>query len=110
MLHTTELDTKSAGFYAYAAARDASMKSYAASTAYTLAERTRAQRTLLGLELAYSSTAQYITYRKKFVVIKLENARVRDRASLRALEAQYEREGISKTVTAQAVSYRIPKI
>ena len=107
MLQAKELDTKSAGFYAYAAARDASMKSYACSTAYTLEERTRAQRTLLGLELAYSSTAQYITYRKKFVVVKLENARVRCRDTLRKLEAQYAVEGIEKTVTAQAVSYRI---
>jgi len=109
MLQAKELDTKPAGFYAYAAARDASMKSYACSTAYTLEERTRAQRTQLGLELAYTSTAQYITYRKKFVVVKLEGARVRCRHTLRKLEEQYEREGIEKTVTAQAVSYRIPK-
>jgi hypothetical protein len=32
-----------------------------------------------------------------------------DRANLELLEADYEREGITKVVTAQAVIYRIPK-
>jgi hypothetical protein len=32
-----------------------------------------------------------------------------DRANLELLEADYEREGVTKVVTAQAAIYRIPK-
>jgi hypothetical protein len=42
-MQATELDTKSAPF-AWVAARDAAMKSYAASTLYTEAQKVRAER------------------------------------------------------------------
>ena len=48
-----ELDTQSAGYYAYAAARDARMKAVAMWSHYTEAERTRAERIKLGLEMVY---------------------------------------------------------
>lgn len=104
-----ELETKSAGYYAYAASRDASMKSYAASTSYTEAEKVTAERVKLGLEMVYSAKAVYITYRKKFVSIKLDQARVRDRVNLKFLEAEYETKGYVKAVTDQGITYRIPK-
>jgi hypothetical protein len=63
----------------------------------------------LALELCYSARAFYINPRSKFITIKIENPRVRDRANLELLEADYEREGVAKVVTAQAVIYRIPK-
>lgn len=104
-----ELETKNAGFYAYAAARDARMRAAAMWSHYTEAERARAERMKLGLELCYSAKRFFINPRGKFITIKIENPRVRDRVNLELLEADYEREGITKIVTPQGVTYRIPK-
>ena len=104
-----ELETRSAGFYAYAAARDARMRAAAMWSHYTDAERVRAERMKLALELCYSAKKFYINPRGKFITVKVENPKVRDRRSLDLLEGDYEREGITKVVTAQAVIYRIPK-
>ncbi|MFM8760350.1 MAG: hypothetical protein ACKOPD_06195 [Polynucleobacter victoriensis] len=105
---TKELDTCAAP-NAWYAARDARMKSYAASTHYTQAERTRAERMRLGLELVYAAKSIYVTFRQKFVTVKVDRALVRDRKALAVLEAEYALEGITKAVTAQGVIYRIAK-
>jgi hypothetical protein len=104
-----ELETKSAGFYAYAAARDARMRAAAMWSHYTEAERVRAERMKLALELCYSAKRFFINPRGKFITIKVENPRVVDRRNLQLLEEDYAAEGITKIVTAQAVIYRIPK-
>lgn len=104
-----ELESKSAGFYAYAAARDARMRAAAMWSHYTEAERVRAERMKLALELCYSAKRFFMNPRGKFITIKIENPKIRDRANLALLEADYEQEGITKVVTAQAVIYRIPK-
>ena len=49
-----ELETKSAGYYAYAASRDAAMKSFAASTFYTEAEKVIAKRVQIKPKGAHS--------------------------------------------------------
>jgi len=105
-----ELETKSAGYYAYAASRDASMKSLIASTHYTEAEKITAERVKLGLEHVYSARGVYITYRKKFISIKLDQPRVRDRVNLRLLEEEYASKGYVKASTEQGITYRIPKL
>jgi len=108
-MNTTELDTKAAPF-AWVAARDAAMKSYAASTLYTEAQKVRAERMKLGLEMVYSARSAFITYRKKFVTIKLDQARVRDRKTLALLEQDYTAQGdITKVVTDQGITYRIAR-
>ena len=104
-----ELDTKGAGFYAYAAARDDRMRAAAMWSHYTEAERVRAERMKLALELCYSAKNFYINPRGKFITIKVENPRVKDRSNLELLEEDYAAQGIIKIVTAQAVIYRIPK-
>jgi hypothetical protein len=104
-----ELETRNAGYFAYAAARDARMRATAMWSHYTEAERVRAERMKLALELCYSGKNFYINPRGKFITIKVENPRVVDRVNLDLLEADYEREGITKVVTAQAAIYRIPK-
>ena len=104
-----ELETRSAGYYAYAAARDARMRAAAMWSHYTEAERVRAERMKLALELCYSAKNFYVNPRGKFITIKVENPRVKDRASLAMLEEDYAAQGITKVVTAQAVIYRIPK-
>ena len=108
-MNATELDTKAAPF-AWIAARDAAMKSYAASTLYTDAQKVRAERMKLGLEMVYSARSAFITYRKKFVTIKLDQARVRDRKTLAVLEQDYTAQGdVTKVVTDQGITYRIAR-
>jgi hypothetical protein len=108
-MNATELDTKSAPF-AWIAARDAAMKSYAASTLYTDAQKVRAERMKLGLEMVYSARSAFITYRKKFVTIKLDQARVSDRKTLALLEQDYTAQGdVTKVITDQGITYRIAR-
>ena len=95
-----ELESQSAGYYAYAAARDARMRAAAMWSHYTEVERVRAERMKLALELCYSARAFYINPRGRFITIKIDRPRVVDRANLELLEADYEREGITKVVTA----------
>jgi hypothetical protein len=105
-----ELDTQSAGYYAYAAARDARMRATAMWSHYTDAERTRAERMKLGLELCYSAKGIYINPRNKFIAIKIDKPTVRDRKNLALLEQDYEAQGITKVLTNQGVTYRIAKV
>jgi hypothetical protein len=108
-MNASELDTKAAPF-AWIAARDAAIKSYAASTLYTEVQKVRAERMKLGLEMAYAAKSAFITYRKKFVTIKLDQARVRDRKTLALLEQDYTAQGdITKVVTDQGITYRIAR-
>ncbi len=109
-MNAQELDTKSAGYYAFAAARDASMRAIAMWSHYTEVERVRAERMKLGLELVYSAKGIYINPRGKFIAIKVDQAQVRDRKNLALLEADYDKAGIKKAVSAQGVTYRIPKV
>ena len=105
-----ELETKNAGHYAFAAARNARMRATAMWSHYTQAERVRAERMKLGLELCYSARGFYINPREKFIAIKIDNPTVRDRRSLAMLEKQYDQEGIKKISTTQGITYRIAKV
>ena len=104
-----ELETRNAGFYAYAAARDARMRATAMWSHYTEAERVRAERMKLALELCYSAKNFYINPRGRFISIKIDNPRVKDRSNLALLEQDYVEQGITKIVTVQGITYRIPK-
>ncbi len=104
-----ELDVKNAGFYAYAAARDAAQRSYIASTHYTEQQKVRAERVKLALELVYSARAFHLNYRDRFIAIKIDRPSDRDRRNLAAMEADWAAAGIVKRATAQGIIYRIPK-
>jgi hypothetical protein len=88
---------------------DARMRNAIGWTHYTTQERTRAERMVVGLGLVYRCKEVHVNPRKKFITVKLENAMVADRKMLKVLEADYEKEGITKVVSAQGVIYRIPK-
>ena len=105
-----ELETKSAGYYAYAAARDASMRAVAMWSHYTDRERVRAERIKIGLEMVYHAKGIHIYPRGKFIAVKVDRPQVRDRKNLALLEKDYELLSITKVVTEQGVTYRIPKI
>ena len=105
-----ELETKSAGYYAYAAARDASMRAVAMWSHYTDRQRVRAERMKLGLEMVYNAKGIHINPRGKFIAVKVDRPQVRDRKNLALLEKDYELLSITKVVTEQGITYRIPKI
>ena len=109
-MQAQELETKSAGYYAYAAARDASMRAIAMWSHYTDRERVRAERMKLGLEMVYNAKGIHINPRGKFIAVKVDQPQVRDRKNLALLEKDYELLGITKVLTQQGVTYRIPKI
>ena len=109
-MKAVNLDTDNAGFYAFAAARDARMRAAAMWSHYTSTQRTRAERMKLGLEMVYAAKSAFITYRKKFVTIKLDQARVCDRKTLAQFEKDYTSQGdVTKVVTTQGITYRIAR-
>lgn len=101
---TRETENKAAAFL------DAKARSYAASTHYTEQERNQAERVRIGLSMVYDAEAIYVTYRKKFVAIKLENARVTNKRQLADLETYYANQGIEKVESPQGIIYRVPKL
>ena len=108
-METKELEYKNAGQFAWFAARDARMRSFANSTLYTEAEKNRAERMRMGLTLVYGGKEFHIEYRKKFISVKIDKPVVRDRKTLALLESDYNLIGVVKRVTNQGVTYRIPK-
>ena len=109
-MRAQELDSKPAGFYAWAAARDAAVRSYAASTKYTQAQKILAERIKLGLEMVYAAAAIHVNFREKFIAIKVDQPCVRDRINLNLLEKDYQAQGITKAESAQGIIYRIPRV
>jgi len=104
-----ELDTREATCKWYAA-RDAAQRSYAASTHYSDSQKIRAERMKLALELAVAAKNIFVTFRQKFITVKLDKPVVRDRKMLRELEADWEQLGIVKLISPQGITYRIPKL
>jgi hypothetical protein len=64
----------------------------------------------IGLEMVYNAKGIHINPRGKFIAIKVDQPQVRDRKNLALLEKDYELLSITKVVTEQGVTYRIPKI
>lgn len=104
-----ELESKSAGQYAYAAIRDARIRSYVNSTLYTDIQKVRAERMKGALELCYQNSGVHINYRQRFVAVKVDRAEVKRKPELRLLEQDWSNEGITKRVSPQGVIYRIPR-
>lgn len=107
MLKERDLDTRPAGQYAWAAARDANRYSDECRVLYTSAQRSQAETFRDLVELAYTNVRKEPTYRKTFVVIKVEKGQVRDRHFAREIDAICEERGYEKTHTPQGFNFRI---
>ena len=103
-----ELDTKDAGGYAYAAARDAQRQNSNNKSTYSQDQIRRALTVRDLLDSAYSYTNLYINYRKKFIAIKAEGARARDRMA-KEVVALFESNGYLVASTPQGLIVRIVK-
>ena len=106
-MFVTETEHKSAGNYAWIAARDARMRSVVNSSLFSDTQKIKAERAKLALELCYYSKAIHIEYRKKFISVKVDGAQVRDRKGLALLEQCYQTDGYEKCITNPGITYRI---
>jgi len=109
MMNETETKHKSAGQFAWFAERDARMRSAVNSSLFTDAQKIRAERVKLGLEMVFSAEKVYIEFRKGFISVKVNKPEVRDRKGLALLEMCYKNEGFEKCKTSQGFTYRLFK-
>ena len=107
-MQAKELDTKTAMNYAWAASTNARVTSYANSTTFSAEQRLEVDRAKLLVEMCYAGKI-YVNFRKTFAAIKIEKGYITDSKMLKAAEETFEDRGYTKTVTPQAVIYRIPK-
>ena len=107
MIKEKELNSRAAGVYAWAAAQDAHRYSDECRMLYTSAQRARAETFKDLVEMAYTNVRAEPTYRKKFVVIKVEHGRVRDRKMAQEIDAIVAERNYEKTVTPQGFNFRI---
>ncbi len=92
------------------AARDAHHKSEICKQAYSLKNRAKADAMHYAIELCYACHATYLTYRQRFVAIKIEHVMGFHRTTLRTLEAAWESDAsitVTKVVTKQGFIYRV---
>ncbi len=104
---TIETEHKSAGNFAWFAARDASMKSAVNASLHTDSQKLKAERVKLALELVYSCEEVTITNCKKWIRVKVHKAIVKDRKNLRLLESDWTAQGFTKVFTNQGVIYHV---
>ena len=103
-----ELDTKDAGGYAYAAARDAQRQNSNNKSTYSQDQIRRALTVRDLLDSAYSYSKLYINYRKRFIAVKAEGARARNRMA-KEVVALFESNGYLVAATPQGLIVRIAK-
>lgn len=89
------------------ASYDARARNLANKTHYSQDVQVQVDRMKLVLPMVYSTTRVYEAYGKRGVSIKVENAQISDRKSLRLLEAEWNKKGFVKKVTPQGIIYRL---
>jgi hypothetical protein len=102
-----ETEHKSAGRFAFFAARDASLKSAVNASRFSASQKLRAERMKLGLEMVYAAEQVSITNCKKWIRVKVHKATIKDRKHLALLESDWALEGITKVYTDQGVIYHV---
>lgn len=103
-----ELDTKDAGTYAYAAARDAQRRNSNNKSTYSQDQIRRALSVRDLLDSAFTYKNLYINYRQKFIAVKAEGARARDSMAQEVITL-FESNGYLVASTPQGVIVRIVK-
>lgn len=106
MLQEKELNTRSAGRFAYAAAKDASRYSDECRMLYTGAERARVDTFVDLVDMAYSARV-FINYRKKWVQIYMKDVQVRDRRWTKELDNIIEERGYEKAKSESGLTIRM---
>ena len=103
-----ELETKQAGQFAYAAARDAQRQNSNNKSTYSQEQIRKALTVRDLLDSAFSYSNLYINYRKKFIAVKAEGARARD-SMAREVVKLFESNGYDVAQSPQGLIVRIVK-
>ena len=103
-----ELDTKEAGGFAFAAAMDAQRRNSNNKSHYSQEQIRRALSVRDLLDTAFSYSKLYINYRARFIAVKAEGARAKDRMA-KDVVALFESNGYTVASTPQGVIVRIAK-
>jgi hypothetical protein len=103
-----ELETKQAGGFAFAAAMDAQRQNSNNKSTYSQDQIRKALTVRDLLDSAFSYKSLYINYRKKFIAVKAEGARARDRMAKEVVEL-FETNGYNVAQTPQGLIVRIAK-
>ncbi len=110
-MKAVKLDTLDAGDHKFAAYMKARMLSTVYESTYGPAQRLHATRVQMCLENCYRFEESFVSFRKKFIAIKLHQVKcVIDKAMLGTLERDWGLHGITKIKTKQGITYRIPKV
>jgi hypothetical protein len=102
-----ETEHKSAGKFAWFAARDASLKSAVNASRFSSLQKLKAERMKLVLEMVYATEQVSITNCKKWIRVKVHNATIKNRKQLSLLEQDWFIDGITKVHTDQGVIYHV---
>lgn len=106
-IKTAVIDTKDSPT-PFWAILDRRVRNAANKSLYTSKQITRAIRLQDALRSFYSGTFyDEPSYGTRGISVKVGNPSVRDRAGLKAYEAELAKEGITKKISAQGVLYRI---
>ena len=103
-----ELETKQAGGFAFAAAMDAQRQNSNNKSTYSQDQIRKALTVRDLLDSAFSYKTLYINYRKKFIAVKAEGARAKDRMAKEVVEL-FESNGYNVAATPQGLIVRIAK-
>jgi len=104
-MKANEIDSKDSGIYAFYAARDARMRNIVNASHFTEADKIRAERMKMVLGLVYAAKGIYVNFRKTKIAVKVDSPFVKDRSQLKLLEQDWEKQGVTKTQSAQGVIY-----
>jgi hypothetical protein len=104
-----ELDTKEAGKYAVGAFFDARRRNSNNKSHYSNDQIRRALIVRDLLDTAFSYRDLYINYRKKFIAVKAEAARVRDSFKSREILALFKEQGYNVVATPQGIIVRLDR-
>ena len=108
-MRTVILDTKESG-NKFWALQDRRMRNIANKTLYTQAQQIRLERIKLALEMIVNGTVYEAAFGKRGASVKVQDgARVINNKMLALLEADWEKEGIYKKVSAQGFQYHMPR-
>ena len=103
------LNTVDAQENARGAAVNAYYRNRELACTYTREQQCRAQRVLDVMQLGYAYAAAYTNYRKKFIAVKLEGARVRDKKMAAEAMLCMQERGYRVETSPQGTIIRIPR-
>lgn len=104
-MKTTIINTPEAKNKAWAV-MDARQRNLNNKSSWSAKDQLRAERMSMALSVLYYSLGNHISYGKKGISVKLDHPQVLRADDLVQLEAEWSREGVTKTITPQAVIYK----